>query len=162
MINVTKEAYANPRKRHLLQGLQKKLLDMTRAQMPGTYQSNTPMDAPILSSAEARQLASARTDSKPASNPGVAASYLPQRDHVRDPRPGPIPGEPIYGQPTPALRDEPETAIFLHDVVDRQMDDVFHEVAAPGVDVGLESVRADASCRASAEDSMGASMGVLD
>jgi hypothetical protein len=97
MINMTKEAYANPRKRHLLPRMQQNLWNMTRAQMPGTYQSNTPMDAPVLSTAEARQLSSARTDSRPTPTP-APASYIPHSDV----RPGPIPGTPIYERPPPA------------------------------------------------------------
>ena len=144
MMNMTREAYVNPRKRHLLPRMQQNLWNMTRAQLPGTYQSTTPMDAPILSAAEARQLSTARHDSRPQADGSQAAAAsmartFGERDHVLDPRPGPMPGAPVYERPQPEPRDQPETEIFLADVVNRQVDDVFREVAFRLVDtMGLE------------------------
>jgi hypothetical protein len=138
LINMTKEAYVDPKKRAFLPRMQQQLWDMTRAQLPGTYQTNTPMSDPIISESQARMFTTARDDARFQPEPNAVQSSMErsfgERNHVHGPRPGPIAGAPIYQQPTPEPRDAPDTQLFLADVVNRQQDDVFREVAYKIID----------------------------
>jgi hypothetical protein len=147
MIDMTKEAYVDPRKRALLPRMQQQLWDMTRAQLPGTYQSNTPMNDPVISDAQARLFSTARDDAhfRPeTNNSAVLNRMVGRRDPVHGARPGEIAGAPVYEQPAPTAHDAPDTQLFLANVINRQKDDVFREVSykiidGMGLKVGMPS-----------------------